>query len=31
MALYVIGTFVLYKVLEKTTDWDCFICVSGCF
>ena len=31
MSLYVIGTFVLYKVLEKTTDWDGFICVSGCF
>ena len=31
MALYFIGTLVVYKILEKTTDWDGFVCVSGCF
>jgi len=31
MALYFVGVLVLYKVIEKTTDWDGFICVSGCF
>ena len=31
MALYFVGVLVLYKGMEKTTDWDGFICVSGCF
>mgnify|MGYP001254431542 FL=1 len=31
MVLYAIGAFVFYKVIQTTTEWDGFICVSGCF
>ena len=29
--IYLALTIVLYEVAKKTTEWDGFICVSGCF